>query len=212
MKAIVIDNETWAVKGLVFLLEKYCPNVEVVDVATNALDGVKLINKLRPNIIFLDIEMPKLNGFEVLEKIADRSAHVVFITAHDFYAFQAIKHNPVDYLLKPVGPKELVEVVKKSEALINREEHIRKIESRFKAENEGKAEVDLNDIFKNELTKREIEILQVFLKTKSSKEISAQVHLSPLTVDKHLQNIYKKLKVGNKFDLLKKIRHKTDIG
>lgn len=197
---------------MVWLLEKHCPNVEVVDVATNSLDGVKLINKLRPDIIFLDIEMPKLNGFEVLEKIEDKSAHVVFTTAYDYYAVQAFKHSPVDYLLKPVGPKELVEVINRSEALITREAYIKKIESRFSAENQGKAEVDLSDFFKDDLTKRELQILELSIKMKLAKDISAHIHLSPLTVNKHLQNIYKKLKVKNRFELLKKIRHKTNFG
>lgn len=158
----------------------------MAEVAINSLYGIKLLNKLRPNIVFLDIEMPKLNGFELLEKIEDRSCHVVFITAHDYYAVQAFKHNPIDYLLKPVGPKELLEVVNKLEALIDRKGYIKKIESKFRAENEGRPEHDLNGIFKNELTKKEIEILGFCIKLKSPEKIVDQMHLSTPTVNKHL--------------------------
>ena len=64
--AIIIDDEERARRTLKLLLNKYCPNIEILGDYESVPDGVLAINKKQPNIVFLDIEMPKYNGFELL--------------------------------------------------------------------------------------------------------------------------------------------------
>ena len=113
IKAVVIDDEPYASRALVTLLERHCPEVVVEAVCNNAREAVKIIRELEPRLVFLDIEMPHMNGFELLEMLGPVGFHVVFTTSYDQYAIKAIRFSALDYLLKPVDLHELKAAVKK---------------------------------------------------------------------------------------------------
>lgn len=111
--AILIDDEKSSLESLRIELEEYCPEVEVIGVTQNPLEGVKMIRDKKPNMIFLDIEMPAMNGFELLQTLSPFSFHVVFVTAYDQFAIKAFDFNAVDYLLKPVRRSKLEAAVQR---------------------------------------------------------------------------------------------------
>ncbi|MBS1598830.1 MAG: response regulator transcription factor [Bacteroidetes bacterium] len=113
LTAIIIDDEMHAVDTLSILLAKYCPDVQVVDKCMSAEKALKSIVKLNPDIVFLDIEMPVMNGFELLEQFKEIHFAIIFTTSYDQYAIKAMRLSAMDYLLKPVVPKELVAAVQK---------------------------------------------------------------------------------------------------
>jgi two-component system LytT family response regulator len=113
LKAIIIDDELNGVKFLQHLIEKNCPDVEVIAAETDPQQAIELIKKHKPDVVFLDIEMPGTNGFELLEELKHLAFHVIFTTAYDNYAVKAFKYNTVDYLLKPIIVDELVIAVNK---------------------------------------------------------------------------------------------------
>jgi two-component system LytT family response regulator len=91
-------------------------------IAHSADDAEKSIATGSPDVVFLDIEMPFANGFDLLQRFSRRDPsgknhpfNVIFTTAYNEYAVKAIKHNALDYLLKPIVPEELVAAVKKCE-------------------------------------------------------------------------------------------------
>ena len=111
MKAIIIDDERLARSELRKLLQDF-PEIEVVDEAANADEGISKIENHNPDIIFLDIQMPGKTGFDLLSEL-DRAPHVVFTTAYDEYALKAFEVNALDYLLKPVEPRRLADTMEK---------------------------------------------------------------------------------------------------
>lgn len=111
MRAIIIDDERLARTELRKMLQEF-PEVEVVDEASNAEEGVQKIESHNPDLIFLDIQMPGKSGFEMLQEL-DHAPTVVFTTAYDDYALKAFEVNALDYLLKPIEPKRLAEAVEK---------------------------------------------------------------------------------------------------
>ncbi|MGZ5244794.1 MAG: LytR/AlgR family response regulator transcription factor [Bacteroidia bacterium] len=113
MNAIIIDDENDAVASLKLLLEEFCTNINVVAIASNLLDGIKIINTHKPDIVFLDIELSTNSGFELLSYFPNRNFHVIFVTAYESYAIKAIKHDALDYLLKPIDIDELQETISK---------------------------------------------------------------------------------------------------
>lgn len=111
MRAIIIDDERLARAELKKLLQEF-PEVEIIDEAANAEEGVTKIESLRPDLIFLDIQMPGKSGFDMLSQL-ERTPQVIFTTAYDEFALKAFEVNALDYLLKPVEPKRLADAIQK---------------------------------------------------------------------------------------------------
>lgn len=111
MRAIIIDDERLARAELRKLLQDF-PEVEVVDEAANAEEGITKIEAQNPDLIFLDIQMPGKTGFDMLSSL-EKSPNVIFTTAYDEYALKAFEVNALDYLLKPVEPKRLADAIQK---------------------------------------------------------------------------------------------------
>lgn len=107
MKAILIDDEISNLENLRILLEKHCPQVDIVATAQNVADAVNAIEKHLPDLIFLDIQMREQTGFNVLNLLPKRNFEVIFVAAYDQYGIQAVKFAALDYLLKPVDIDEL---------------------------------------------------------------------------------------------------------
>jgi len=106
--ATIVDDEPNCCEALATLLERYCPEVKILDICYSAADALKSIKEQKPKILFLDIEMPHMNGFELLQKIPDLDFELIFTTSYDQYAVKAIRFSALDYLLKPIVAKELV--------------------------------------------------------------------------------------------------------
>ena len=119
IKAIIIDDEAKSRKLLRNLLNNYCPEIEIIDMADSVGSGVKSVKKNEPDLIFLDIEMPDGTGFDLLEKIGNLQPEVIFATAYDQYAIQAIHLSVLDYLLKPINLDDLKTAVSKVNSKIN---------------------------------------------------------------------------------------------
>jgi two-component system, LytTR family, response regulator len=111
MKAIIIDDERLARAELKKLLQEF-PEVEIVDEAANAEEGIAKIESLQPDLIFLDIQMPGKTGFDMLSQL-ERAPQVIFTTAYDEFALKAFEVNALDYLLKPIEPKRLADAIQK---------------------------------------------------------------------------------------------------
>ncbi len=114
LKAIIIDDEKNSRDTLSMLLQAKCDDViEVVAQADSVTSGLEAIELYKPDIIFLDIQMNDETGFDLLTRIKKIDFGLVFTTAFDNYALQAIKFSAIDYLLKPIDGDELKIAVEK---------------------------------------------------------------------------------------------------
>ena len=119
INAILIDDERKALAILKNKLERLCPNVTIIAETQNPKEGLQLIKDLKPQLVFLDVAMPELSGFDVLAEIKNPDFEIIFVTAFDNYAIEAIKHCAIGYLVKPVDNNDLVETVNKAINNIN---------------------------------------------------------------------------------------------
>jgi two-component system, LytTR family, response regulator len=117
INAVVVDDEPENRENLCGLLRKYCPQVQVVAAVGNIDLAEVAINTHEPDLLFLDIEMPNGNGFDLLDRFTEPPADVVFVTAYEQYALNAIKRYALDYILKPINVDELVRAVERKLAL-----------------------------------------------------------------------------------------------
>ena len=115
IRAIIVDDEAYSCESLATLLERYCPDVEVIDTCTSGEQALRSIKEHKPDLLFLDIEMPHMNGFELLKALNKIDFQLIFTTSYDQYAIKAIRFSALDYLLKPVDREELQVSVKKVE-------------------------------------------------------------------------------------------------
>jgi two-component system, LytTR family, response regulator len=113
LKAVIIDDEEASRDTLKNYLTKYCPEVEVMDLADSVKTGIKLIEKHQPDILFLDVEMPHGNAFDLLEQVKEPTFETVFVTAFSHYALKALNLSAAYYILKPVEIDELINAVTK---------------------------------------------------------------------------------------------------
>ena len=116
---IIIDDEPMGAETLRILLEKNCPEIKPVYTCCSPSQGIELIKQQKPAIVFLDIEMPVMNGFDVLNALKDEDFQCIFTTSYHQYALEAIKHNALDYLLKPVSESELKKALEKAKKRID---------------------------------------------------------------------------------------------
>ena len=170
-------------------MEGFKIDVVLVDDELRAINRLKILLKNfpeiniaeqfkmnNPDLVFLDVEMPNKTGLEIAEEInrSSKKTKIIFITGFDHYAIEAIKTSPFDYLMKPVS--------------IN---HLKKTLERFKAKS-----------YFN-LSKREIEIINLLSEGMNSKEIGNSLNISHNTVDTYRRNILEKTNCKNTAELVK---------
>jgi two-component system LytT family response regulator len=112
--AIIVDDEPYSCESLATLLERYCPDIKLLDICYSGADALKAIKEQTPTLLFLDIEMPGMNGFEMLQHLPAINFSIIFTTSYDQYAIKAIKFSALDYLLKPVDREDLQAAVQKT--------------------------------------------------------------------------------------------------
>jgi two-component system LytT family response regulator len=107
LKAMIIDDEQRASDALRLMIERAVPEIQQVAVCNDARLAADMLHQFQPALVFLDIQMPHLNGFQLLERIPNKNFKIIFTTAYNEYAVQAIRFSAFDYLLKPVDIEEL---------------------------------------------------------------------------------------------------------
>lgn len=113
MKAIIIEDEKHSRLALENMVRDFCNGLEIVDSVDSVKKGVEVIRNQNPDMIFLDIEFPGENGFSIFEYFPEPTFEVVFTTAYDSYALQALRMSAVDYLLKPLDLEDLQKAIDK---------------------------------------------------------------------------------------------------
>jgi two-component system, LytTR family, response regulator len=115
IKAIIIEDEKHSRDILDNMLQQHFKQVEVMAVCKNAEEGKTAIENLHPELVFTDIELEKKQVFEMLQQLGNIDFEIVFTTAHQEYAIQAIRFSAIDYLLKPFGLEDLSAAIKRFE-------------------------------------------------------------------------------------------------
>lgn len=106
LKAVIIDDEVCFREMIQFLLDDYFPEIIVAAQADSVEEAVQAIENQKPDLVFLDIELKGGTGFHVLQKLKNCNFKLIFITAFNDFAIQAIKFSAIDYILKPINEFE----------------------------------------------------------------------------------------------------------
>ncbi|MGB8194119.1 MAG: LytTR family DNA-binding domain-containing protein [Chitinophagaceae bacterium] len=116
IKAMIVDDKTAAIELLRWLIKENCPEITSVVSAVSVAEALPLISNFEPDILFLDIQLPQETGFDLLAKVKKWDFEVIFTTAFNEYAIQAIRFSALDYLLKPINGNDLKKAVERFKA------------------------------------------------------------------------------------------------
>lgn len=113
LRALLVDDDKLNCESLKYLLENDCTGIEVTGMVYNAEQARQFLKEhsRQPHVLFLDINMPGETGFQFLHSLPQRNFDVIFVTAYDDYALQALKVSAVDYLMKPISIDDLQQAV-----------------------------------------------------------------------------------------------------
>lgn len=115
INCVIIDDEQHCVDTLCAMLAaKFSSDISVLATTTDSRKAAAIIAQHQPQIVFMDVEMPHITGIQLMHAFVQRNFAVIFTTAHDQYALQALKAEAVDYLLKPISITELGEAIEKA--------------------------------------------------------------------------------------------------
>ncbi len=141
IKTLIIEDEDNARQALKNMLEFYCPETEFTGEATDVAGGVKLLRRSEADLVFMDIHLPDGTGFDILKALHKHNFKLIFLTAYDEFALQAIKLSALDYILKPISPAELIRAIAKARESIENEDLLKTQLDTF-AENTNSGNLD----------------------------------------------------------------------
>jgi two-component system LytT family response regulator len=113
-KVVIVDDMQNARELIASIIKKNCKQIEVSGVADGVQSGIKVITHCKPDIVLLDIQMHDGSGFDLLNRIKPFNFKVIFISAYEEHALKAFKFSAVDYVLKPIDSRELVNSIEKA--------------------------------------------------------------------------------------------------
>ena len=129
ISAIIVDDDVCFREMIQLLLEDFFPIIKVIAQSDSVEGAVKAIDTYHPDLVFLDIEIKGGTGFQVLEILKNRNFRLIFITAFNEFAIQAIKFSALDYILKPINEFEFKDGVERAIQEIERNERQIPVES-----------------------------------------------------------------------------------
>ena len=128
LKAVIVDDEPKAIQSLIWELSNFKKDIEVTASFTNPDDALIYLENNSPDCLFLDVQMPTIGGFQFLEQLKNIDFAVIITTAYDEYAIKALKHEAIDYLLKPIDSDDLKDCIEKIKKYNDRNINSKKLE------------------------------------------------------------------------------------
>lgn len=121
ISCILVDDEIASLKNLERKINQFFPNLTILEKFQKPEDAISYLNTNEVCLVFLDIQMPRINGFEVLTTVTNVDFKVIFVTAYNEYALEALKKSAIDYILKPIDDDDLKVAIQKTIKLIDEE-------------------------------------------------------------------------------------------
>jgi NarL family two-component system response regulator LiaR len=197
IKVLLVDDHGVVRQGLRTYLDLF-EDINIVGEAANGIEAIDRVNENKPDIVLMDLVMPEMDGIEATRKIMTIHPDIKIIVLTSFSdddkVFPAIRSGAAGYLLKDISPPDLrkaIQSVHKGETHLH-PEITKKLMNQFVT---PKVEAEVKT---DELTPREIEVLQLIAEGLSNKELAQDLSISEKTVKTHVSSILGKLQLEDR--------------
>lgn len=204
IRLLLADDHAVVRSGLRLLLESQ-PDMVIIGEAENGEEAIRRTKELGPDVVLMDIEMPGINGIEATRRIKGQSpaTAVLALTMYedDQYFFEMLRAGAAGYVPKRAAPDELasaIRAVSRGDVFIHPSLAGRLVQDYLLRRDTDEQEPPIDD-----LTPREQEVLTLIAEGLSNGEIAERLVISIKTVDRHRENIMRKLNLHNRVDLVK---------
>lgn len=194
IRVLIVDDHAVVRQGLRFVLERQL-DIAVVGESGDGEQALALVAELVPDVVLLDLLMPKMDGVTAIREIKRLTpgTQIMILTSYyeDDHIFSAIKAGALSYLLKDIGPPDLLAAVRaaaRGESVLHP-----MVATRVLQEMQQKERSPLND-----LTPRELEVLTRIARGRSNYEIARELVIGEGTVKMHVSNILSKLHLADR--------------
>ena len=188
IRILVVDDHAALREGVAAMVASE-PDIVAAGEAANGAEAVEKFHTLRPDVTLLDIQMPVMGGLEALTRIRDKfpDARIIVLTTYegDVQAMRALKAGASGYLLKRSLRKEMIDAIRKVHA------------GRRYILSEVAEEIAIHAT-EEQLSEREVVVLQLVASGKANKTIARDLSLSEETIKAHLRSIFSKLEVNDR--------------
>jgi DNA-binding NarL/FixJ family response regulator len=204
IRVLVADDHAIIREGLSVMLGNQ-PDMDVIGVAADGREAIRLVEKDEPDVAVIDISMPELNGIEAIQQLLPRHPHlkviVLSIHATKPYVYRSLKAGAKGYLIKETAGLEVVQAVR---AVVRGERYLsQRIADLLTAVSLSNLEPSMESSPLEQLSPREREILQLVAEGKTSQEIAERLSISPKTVDTYRSRLMHKIGVEDMAGLIK---------
>ena len=206
MRLLIADDQTLFAESLQYVLKGISEGIELVGIATDGEMALDMAESKRPDIILMDVRMPRMDGVEAT-KLIHRSLpdiKIVMLTTFDDdeYVHFAVKYGAVGYLLKNMTPEDLVlslQAVMRGATLFTKA-----VTEKIVRSQEG--ELGAMDSVMKGLTRREQEVLNLVMRLMNNGQIAASLGISERAVRNYIHTLYDAFEVGDRMELIQKLR------
>jgi DNA-binding NarL/FixJ family response regulator len=200
---LLVDDHPFMRAGLAQLIDRQ-PDLQVGGEAGNPAEAFQALAKSNPDLVLTDLTMPGRGGLEFIKdiKAAQPALPILVVSMHDeaVYAERALRAGARGYIMKEAGGENLLAAIRqvlRGEVYVSPRMSARLLENLSARRPRGSS----SPIEK--LTDREFEIFQLIGQGKSTRDIAAQLHLSPKTVDVHRSHVKEKLELKDATSLIR---------
>ena len=200
IKVMLVDDHEVVLEGLIRILEKQ-GGIQIVSVAGSAEEALEKLERFPPDVIVVDIQLPGMNGIELIKRIKKSHPEIEAITLTVFddeqFARQAIKAGAIGYVIKDAAKDELVKAVRsaaKGETLISTSVARKLIDEMTEPAAKKKKK---GEGFEG-LSQREVDVIKLMAKGHNNRQIADLLYISEHTVKVHIRNIFRKIDVTDR--------------
>ncbi len=205
IRVLLADDQKLFTESIRTLIESYAEDIEIVAVATNGAEAVKLAQRFKPQVILMDVRMPEMNGVEATRRILAEfpSTRIMILSTfdEDEYVREALHLGAAGYLLKDISPAELIasiRAIKEGAVQISPSVATKLVDQLYRREGAAPAQLEWYDA----LSQREKEICAMIAKGHGNKQIARELSIAEQTVRNHVSSIYSKLGIKDRFQII----------